>query len=243
MLERVRMVLIQTSHPGNIGAAARAMKTMGLQQLYLVAPQQFPHDKARELASGAADILDAAVVVETLSAAIADCSFIVGTSARSRRIPWPHQNPRQVAQQLTELPSHTNIAILFGRERIGLTNEELERCHLHLQIPANPVYSSLNLAAAVQLIAYELYLTQQTENANQSECGWDYPLATAAEMEFFYTHLEKVLAEIRFLKLTAPRKLMTRFKRLFNRTRPDAMEVNMLRGMLTAVEDTIKKGR
>jgi tRNA (cytidine32/uridine32-2'-O)-methyltransferase len=238
MLDRIRIVLVNTSHPGNIGSAARAMKTMGLKELYLVSPQQFPHDKATELASGAVDILAEATVVETLDEAIADCSLVVGTSARSRKIPWPLLSPRDMAEKIKQEAPANQIAILFGREQSGLTNEELQRCHFHIQIPANPVYSSLNIAQAVQIIAYELRLASEEDTISSEE--WDYRLANADEMEKFFVHLQEVLMEIDFLKMNAPRKLMTRLRRLFFRTRPDVMEMNILRGMLTAVQDKLK---
>lgn len=234
MLDRIRIVLIHTSHPGNIGAAARAMKTMGLGRLYLVSPVQFPHSKAVEMASGAADILEQAVVVPTLEEAISDCSLVGGTSARIRTVPWPLLSPRQLAEKTRQEPPGGEIAILFGREQSGLNNDELQRCHVHVQIPANPVYSSLNLAAAVQLLAYELRVAALNTDLPTDE--WDYRLANADEMENLFIHLQTVLTEIDFLKINAPRKLMTRLRRLFLRARPDVMEVNLLRGLLSAVQ-------
>lgn len=211
---------------------------MGLSELWLVAPEHFPHAKAVEMASGASDILDQATVVETLDEAVADCTLVVGASARSRTIPWPMLAPRDMTEQLKrEAPAGTT-AILFGREQSGLTNDELQRCHLHTQIPANPGYSSLNLAAAVQVIAYELRLASLDSASAQDT--WDYRLATADEMEKFFTHLQQVMIEIDFLKMNAPRKLMTRLRRMFLRTRPDVMEMNILRGMLTAVQESRK---
>lgn len=238
MLNRIRIVLVNTSHPGNIGSVARAMKTMGLAQLYLVAPQYFPHQKADELAVGATDILKQATVTATLEAAIRDCALVIGTSARSRTIPWPLLTPRRMAEQVRQESPTSQIAIIFGCEQSGLTNEELQRCHLHIQIPANPDYSSLNLAAAVQVIAYELRMA----SLNEAEVtqGWDYRFATTEEMEKFFTHLQDVLVEIDFLKMNAPRKLMTRLRRLFSRARPDMMEVNMLRGILAAIQEARK---
>jgi tRNA (cytidine32/uridine32-2'-O)-methyltransferase len=234
MLERIRIVLINTSHPGNIGSVARAMKTMGLTELYLVSPEEFPHPKAIEMASGASDLLDQAVRVNTLDDAIADCTLVVGTSARMRTIPWPLYTPRQMIEKLKQESSSSQIAILFGREQSGLTNEELQRCHLHTQIPANLDYSSLNIAAAVQVIAYEIRLAS-LEAIILPEV-WDYRLATADEMEKFFRHLKEVLIEVDFLKMNAPRKLMTRLRRLFFRARPDVMEMNILRGLLTAIQ-------
>ncbi|MBV9576492.1 MAG: tRNA (cytosine(32)/uridine(32)-2'-O)-methyltransferase TrmJ [Gammaproteobacteria bacterium] len=238
MLDRVRIVLVNTSHPGNIGSTARAMKTMGLQRLYLVEPHQFPHDKATEMASNADDILDQAIVVKTVAEAIKDCTLIIGTSARMRTIPWPLLEPREMAEKIKQEPENSEIAILFGREQSGLTNEELRQCHLHIHIPANADYSSLNIAQAVQIIAYELRLASLKEpiTANKQ----DYRLANADEMEKFFLHLQEVLILIDFLKMNAPRQLMTRLRRLFFRVRPDVMEMNILRGMLTAVQDKLK---
>lgn len=233
MLNKIKIVLINTSHPGNIGSAARAMKTMGLSKLYLVDPMHFPHPKAVEMASGAVDVLEQAVVVKTLDEAIADCGLIVGTSARSRTIPWPMLSPRELAlKAIHESESH-KTAVLFGREQAGLTNEELHKCHFHIHIPSNPQYSSLNLASAVQVIAYELRVAAGLDLVKEE---WDYRAATAEEMEYFYEHLEKVLIQLKFLKPDVPRQLMTRLHRLFNRARPDELEIKMLRGILSAVE-------
>ena len=252
MFSNIRIVLINTSHPGNIGAAARAMKTMGFSSLYLVEPQMYPHDKAREMASYAIDVLQKATVVNTLDEAIADCSFVIGTSARMRTIPWPLLSPREVAGRVVAEAKTHKIAVLFGREQTGLTNEELNRCHFHVHIPTSSDYTSLNLAMAVQVLAYELrtaalaqpdYFQEAEQPAPpvsilgpESEEYWDYRLATAEEMDGFYGHLQKVLIGIEFLDPESPRKLMTRLRRLFNRARPDMMEVNILRGMLSAVE-------
>lgn len=235
MLDQIRIVLVNTSHPGNIGAAARAMKTMGISTLYLVAPEQFPHQKAVEMASGAGDILERAIVVSTLDEALKDCSLVIGASARNRTIPWPLLSPRDVAKKVSEEPAGSATAVLFGREQSGLTNEELQRCHLHVNIPANPDYSSLNIAAAVQVIAYELRMVSLGQIVRDET--WDYRFATADEMEKLFTHLEQVLIEIDFLKPSAPRKLMTRLRRFFFRARPDVMEMNILRGILTAVQE------
>lgn len=234
MLNQIRIVLVNTSHPGNIGSVARAMKTMGLGELYLVSPQQFPHDKALEMASGATDVLEQARVVKSLDEAIADCTLVLGTSTRSRTIPWPLLNPRAMAEKIRTESLNSQVAILFGREQSGLTNEELQCCHWHVQIPANPDYSSLNIAAAVQVICYELRVASLQASKSADE-EWDYRLATVNEMELFFQHLQEVLVAIDFLKMNAPRKLMTRMRRLFIRARPDVMEVNMLRGMLTAI--------
>ncbi len=236
MLDCIRIVLLETSHPGNIGSTARAMKTMGLKNLYLVAPQLFPHPKAQEMASSAGDILENAKVVSNLDEAIADCHLVIGTSTRTRTIPWPILSPRQLAEKIRDEHQDIKTAILFGREQSGLTNEELQRCHFHVQIPTNAEYSSLNLASAVQVIAYELQIASLSEIKNPT---WDYPFATAKELDGFYQHLETVLIELKFLNPKAPRQLMTRLRRLFSRTQLDVMEINILRGILGAVQKII----
>ncbi len=233
MLNNIRIVLIETSHPGNIGSVARAMKTMGLKHLYLINPHLFPHQKANEMASSAGDILENAIVVNSLDEALKDCHLVVGTSTRSRTIPWPMLQPRELAEKVRSESTSMQTAILFGREQSGLTNEELHRCHFHVQIPANPEYSSLNIAAAVQVIAYELRLASLLES---TPIEWDYQLAASQELEGLYAHMEKVLIDLEFLNPKAPRQLMTRLRRLFNRARPDVMEINILRGILTSIE-------
>jgi tRNA (cytidine32/uridine32-2'-O)-methyltransferase len=239
MLNNIKIVLVNTSHPGNIGSAARAMKTMGLTDLVLVSPKLFPHDKALEMASNAADVVHQATVVPDLETAIADCDLVVGTSTRSRSIPWPLLTPRSFAEKVKTHPTSSKIAVIFGREQSGLTNEELHKCHFHIQIPSNPDYSSLNLASAVQIIAYELQVMSLDDNLPPAE--WDYPPANAAQMEGFYQHLEVVLTELDFLKSEAPRQLMTRLRRLFYRANPDVMEMNILRGFLKAIQTGPKK--
>ncbi len=233
MLANTRIVLINTSHPGNIGSVARAMKTMGLSELYLVAPEQFPHQKALEMASNAGDIVNQAIVVNDLDTAIGDCKLIIGTSSRSRTIPWPMLSPRELGEKAAQESAKGEIAILFGREDSGLTNEELHRCHFHVHIPSNPEYCSLNIAAAVQVIAYELRVAFLQESVPTE---WDYDFANATAMTGFYEHLERVLIHIDFLNPKTPRQLMARLRRLFNRARPDVMEMNILRGILGAVE-------
>lgn len=238
MLANIRIILINTSHPGNIGSAARAMKTMGLTELYLVSPLTFPHPKALEMAAGAADIVENAQVVADLDAALKDCNLIVGTSARSRAIPWPILLPREFAEKAAAEAVTNKVAILFGREQSGLTNEELHRCHFHVQIPNNPDYGSLNLAAAVQVLAYELRMASLNPLKTET---WDYELANAQEMAGFYAHLQEVMIAIDFLNPDVPRQLMARLQRLFNRARPDVMELNILRGILGAVQKSITK--
>ncbi|MEZ8133448.1 MAG: tRNA (cytosine(32)/uridine(32)-2'-O)-methyltransferase TrmJ [Porticoccaceae bacterium] len=230
------MVLVNTTHPGNIGGAARAIKNMGLTELYLVQPREFPAPRAVWRAAGARDILTNVKVVESLDEAIAGCGLVVGTSARERRIPWPLINPRECGEKIwSEAASH-DVALLFGREDRGLTNSELQKCHYHVHIPSNPDYSSLNLATAVQVLAYEVRMASlQDENGVlPSMDEWDQPLATADELELFHQHLAETMATLKFYDPDNPKQLLTRMRRLFNRTRMDKMEVSMLRGLLTA---------
>jgi TrmH family RNA methyltransferase len=236
-LSHIRIVLVNTTHPGNIGAAARAMKNMGLRNLALVEPKTFPSAEAVARASGANDILAGARVCRELAAAIADCPLVIGASARSRTIPWPRLEPRECAELVTG--SSAGTAILFGREHSGLTNEELERCHYLLHIPCDPTFSSLNLAAAVQVVAYEIFLAARRDPPAERSMS---PLATAAQMESFYGHLEETLHAIRFLheKKSSP-SLMRRLRRLFNRARLEQKEIHILRGILNAVQLQLRR--
>lgn len=237
---KIRMVLVNTTHPGNIGGAARAIKNMGLTELYLVQPREYPAPRALWRAAGARDILANVKVVESLDEAIAGCGLVVGTSARERRIPWPLINPRECGEKIwSEAASH-DVALLFGREDRGLTNSELQKCHYHVHIPSNPDYSSLNLATAVQVLAYEVRMASlQDENGVlPSMHEWDQPLATADELELFHHHLAETMATLKFYDPDNPKQLLTRMRRLFNRTRMDKMEVSMLRGLLTAAGRT-----
>jgi len=228
-----RIVLINTSHPGNIGATARAMKNMGLKELYLVQPGQFPAAEATARASGADDLLATAVCVEELDAAVSDAGLVIGASARRRSLPVPILDPRECAALIGRQAEDTRTAILFGRERTGLSNEELDRCHYLVQIPTNPDYPSLNLAAAVQVISYELRMVAAQA---VSQPAGRHRLATAGDMDRFYRHLEETLVAIDFLDPDNPRQLMRRLRRLFGRIQPDENEVNILRGILTAVQ-------
>lgn len=240
MLENIRIVLVNTTHPGNIGGVARAMKNMGLSDLCLVAPKLFPHEDAVARASRADDLLDNALVVETLDEALADCHLVVGTSARSRTIPWPLVNPRELSAIVALLPADTKVAILFGREDRGLTNDELQRCHHHVHIPVNEDFSSLNIAAAVQVITYELRMAvvegQGSVDKPQWGTDWDVELADNRELELMFEHLEQTLIDVEFLDPDKPRNLMPRLRRLLLRSVPDKVEVNVLRGMLTAIQ-------
>lgn len=233
MLSAIRIVLVQPQHPGNVGAAARAMKAMGLFDLALVAPPLFPHADATARAAGADDLLAGASLHDTLDDAVADCRLVLGTSARSRRLPWPLLDPRAAAARALEAAAAGPVAIVFGRERSGLSNAELDRCDAHLQIPCNPEFSSLNLAAAVQVVAYELRLAAGGIVDEPPEYD---PPATAAELEGFFRHLEEVMIAAGFLDPDQPKWLMRRLRRLFARAAPESAEINILRGLLKSLD-------
>lgn len=230
----IRIVLVDPAHPGNIGAVARAMKNMGLYELHLVRPRYFPNSEATARASGAEDVLNAARVHETFEAAIALCGFVVGTSARSRHLSFDLVEPRECAQQIVSAAQTNEVAVVFGCERVGLTNAELQRCNLLVTIPTNPDYSSLNLAMAVQVLAYEIWLLIRPQASPTPPL--EVPLASATEMTRLYEHIEAVLDYIDFRDRTGAGHLMSRIRRLFNRARLDQNEMNILRGILTAVQ-------
>ncbi|EED34986.1 RNA methyltransferase, TrmH family, group 1 [Luminiphilus syltensis NOR5-1B] len=240
--DNIEIVLVHTSSPGNIGGAARAMKNMGLSRLTLVAPREFPAPEATWRAASASDVLNSARIVDSVDEAIADSQFVVGTSARGRRIPWPVLDPRRCAERLAVSSRTERVAILFGREDRGLTNEELQRCNLHCHIPSHEDYSSLNLAMAVQIVAYELRMWGLAERLPEAaDEDWDVPFVTTEEMTRFYRHLEETLTDIGFLDPAAPRQLMPRLARLFNRVRIDDMEMGILRGILTEAQKSAGK--
>jgi TrmH family RNA methyltransferase len=230
----IRIVLTRVSHPGNIGSAARAMKTMGLDQLCLVAPERFPATEATVMAAGAQDVLDHAQVFPDVSSAVADCGLVVGTTARARHLPWRVVEPREAAAEVAAAATSGDVALLFGAERTGLTNEELELCQRLLTIPTGSAYGSLNLAMAVQVVAYEVLLATRPAAGDDERGG--VALASATEMERFYAHLEQVLDEIDFHDRTGEGHLMARLRRFFNRAVPDRNEINILRGILTSVQ-------
>ncbi|MGM0594562.1 MAG: RNA methyltransferase [Pseudomonadota bacterium] len=237
---RIRIVMVETSHPGNIGAAARAMKNMELDALYLVNPVLFPHREAVSRSSGAEDLLERAVLCESLPEALEGCSLVFGASARSlRAIPWPQLDARGCARTAAERGAGGEVAVLFGREDSGLSNEELELCNYLLHIPTNPDYSSLNVAAAIQVVAYELYMARIGQWQGTPSNKADAP-ATAEEVEGFFHHLERTLVAIDFLDPDNPRQLMRRLRRLFNRAGLEKVEVNILRGILTSVGKLLK---
>jgi TrmH family RNA methyltransferase len=229
----IRIVLVGTSHPGNIGSAARAMKTMGFESLCLVAPECFPATEATVLAAGADDVLRQARIVPDVRSAVADCGLVVGTTARSRQLPWRVVEPREAAFEIAAAARSSEVAVLFGAERMGLQNEDLQQCHRLLKIPTGPAYTSLNLAMAVQVVTYELCLALRDRAAADGE---SVPLASARDMDAFYAHLEQVLEEIEFRDRTGSGQLLARLRRLFNRTVLDQNEVNILRGILTSVQ-------
>lgn len=231
MLVHIKIVLVETSHPGNIGAVARAMKNMSLANLTLVAPKIFPSAEATSRAAGADDILARAVVCQTLTEALQDCAVVIGASARLRTISWPQLQPRECTSLLQSLAPNTPVAIVFGRENSGLKNEELDLCQYLLHIPCNPQFSSLNLAAAVQVIGYELFLAFGQEPAVIKGDQGQSPLATAEQMDLFYAHLLETIADIGFLHPEKSRSIMRRLRRIFNRTHLDTKELDILRGI------------
>ena len=246
MLDNIRIVLVNTSHPGNIGSAARAMKTMGITHLTLVEPKEFPSARATWMASGAADVLENAVVVPTLDAAVADCAMVIGTSARLRRIPWPLLTPKECAQVVKEGAAKQQVALVFGREAVGLSNEELQKCNYHVNIPGNAEYDVLNIAMAVQVLTYEMrqaIVHAEPDSHKQSmtiECRWDEDMANAQEMSGFHEHFNQMLLDIEFYDPNNPKQLLTRSRRLFNRARLDRLELNMMRGIFSRIQAKIK---
>ncbi len=239
-LSHIRIVLINTTHPGNIGATARAMKVMGLTNLHLVSPQGFPCAEATAMASGADDLLQRATLHDSLDSALEGCSLVLGTSARMRSLPMPQMDLRAAASSAMHEHGGQDIAVLFGQERAGLTNDEMYRCHQLVHIDTNPEYGSLNLSQAVQVMAYELRVAVIGEAGINIEPS-DWVPVDAGQMELFFTHLEQTLLDIRFLNPEQPKRLMARLRRLFNRARPDQNEMNILRGILAASQRAAKR--
>jgi TrmH family RNA methyltransferase len=238
-LDRIRIVLIDTTHPGNIGATARAMKVMGVSRLHLVNPAIYPHAEATARASGADDILQNARIHQSLEEALEGCSLVLGTSARLRSLSMPQLNVRSAAEEALKESAEQHVAILFGRERHGLTNEQMQCCHQLVHIETNPEYGSLNIAQAVQLVVYEIRMAAMgTDHLSLPSADWE-PV-DAGQMELFYKHLEQTLLDLEFLNPRQPKKLMMRLRRLFNRARPDQNEMNILRGILAASQAAAK---
>ncbi len=243
----LRIVLIEPSHPGNIGAVARAMKTMGLERLFLVNPKCLPSAEATARAAGADDILHAATRCRSLGAALAGCTWVAGASARARHIGWPEIDARQCAAQVRARVAHAEVALVFGRESSGLANADLDQCHAVVRIPANPAFGSLNLAAAVQILGYEVALALP---AGDAPGGGQAPVCTPAhvpvtteQMDGLYTHLAQALSEIGYYDERAPRLLMRRLRKMFNRLEPDNAELNILRGILSAAQQAARRAR
>ncbi|MDH1801261.1 RNA methyltransferase [Acinetobacter johnsonii] len=249
-LSHVRIVMVNTTLPANIGSALRAMKTMGLSKLFLVAPKTYPHPDIDALAAGATDLIEQIEIVETLAEAIKDCHLVFGTSARSRTIPWPLLDARPAAEKSISavVNDQQEVAVVFGREDRGLTNEELAMANYHVTIPVNTDYGVLNVAQAIQVICYEMRMaTLAAVESAEDEAAtmpvtdtesmqWDEPLVTHEQMEQFYPHIEKMLAEIEFLDPKNPRLLPLRLRRLFGRIQLDRMEYHLLRGIFSRVQ-------
>ncbi|GDY25633.1 MULTISPECIES: tRNA (cytosine(32)/uridine(32)-2'-O)-methyltransferase TrmJ [unclassified Agarivorans] len=240
MLENVRVVLVGTSHSGNIGSAARAMKTMGITDLCLVAPEAEIDGKSVALSAGASDVLGGTTIVNELSEAVADCQLVIGASARSRTLDWPMLDGREAGVKLASEAQEAKVAIVFGRENSGLNNTELQQCHFHVCVPANPEYSSLNLAMAVQLLSYEVRMAfLDLQNIHPESPVEDYPHAD--DLERFYQHFEQSIADSGFIIKPHPGKVMEKVRRMFNRIRMEKQELNVMRGILTAYDKHISK--
>ena len=254
-LSHVRIVMVNTTLPANIGSALRAMKTMGLCKLVLVSPKTYPHPDIDALAAGATDLIEQIEIVETLEDAIKDCHIVFGTSARSRTIPWPLLDARPAAQKSMQavLQEQQEVAVIFGREDRGLTNDELALANFHVTIPVNTEYGVLNVAQAIQIICYEMRMaaTELMEHevddkatmkvTEDDAMEWDEPLVTHEQMEQFYPHIQKMLEEIEFLDPKNPRLLPLRLRRLFGRIQLDRMEYHLLRGIFSRVQ-ALNKG-
>ena len=237
-LNSVKIVLVGTTHPGNIGAAARAMKNMGIKSLSLVQPKEFPSDVAIYRSKAAKDILEHAQVFNNLEEAISDCELVIGTSARGRKVPWPILNPKEAAEEVSRSSSHHKIAIIFGREDRGLTNEELGLCNLHVNIPTDPDYSSLNLAQAVQILVYEI--RQAILGEQEDKDYWDVELANNDQTELLINHMDELMQQVEFYDVDNPRKLLLRVRRFFKRSRIDVMETNIFRGLFATIQKKLK---
>ena len=238
LLNSVRVVLVGTTHPGNIGATARAMKNMGIVNLALVKPKDFPSNEAIYRSKAAKDVLESAQIYENLEDAVSDCELVIGTSARGRTVPWPVLDPKEAADRVAVYSENNKVAIVFGREDRGLTNQELGLCNLHVHIPADPEYSSLNLAQAVQIIVYEIRVSILKDQ--ECEEYWDVDLATNEQTERLIDHMDELMKEVEFYDVQNPRKLLLRVRRFFKRSRIDVMEANIFRGLFAAIQKKLK---
>ena len=235
-MQNIRIVLVETSHPGNIGAVARAMKNMCLTELVLVSPKCFPDEEAITRSSGATDILDSARIVASLEDAVGDCKLVIGASARRRDAElWQEFDPRQCAALTLKQSQTAPVSLVFGRESSGLTKAELDRCTHLMHIPSNPDYTSLNIAMAVQVMAYELLMASQVPVLSSSE-PQVLPAATVEKMEGLFAHLQQALQDIGFMHSEQDGKMMQKLRRFFHRASPDDKEINILRGILSAAQ-------
>ena len=238
LLNSIKVVLVGTTHPGNIGATARAMKNMGIVNMALVEPKEFPSDIATYRSKAAKDVLENAEVFDTLKMAISDCELVIGTSARERKVPWPILNPKDASQEVSRGSLNNKVAVVFGREDRGLTNEELGLCNLHVHIPTDPEYSSLNLSQAVQIMVYEIR-SAILENEG-TDGNWDVEFADNDQTERLISHMDELMQEVDFYEIDNPRKLLLRVRRFFKRSRLDVMEVNIFRGLFAAIQKKLK---
>ena len=237
MLNHIKIVLVQPSHPGNIGAVARVMKNMGLNKLCLIDPKCFPHEESWRLAGRASDILDSAMCYPSLEDALISTQLIIGTSARDRSLDWPILDASEAAHKCV-YESLVETAFIFGPERTGLINKDLQQCHFHLLIPTHPSYPSLNLASAVQIVCYELY--RHYNQLNQNCPSLVTNTTTNAELNGFYQHLQEILVATNFLDPNQPKQLMPKLQRLFNKAQLTSEEVNILRGFLSSIKNKIR---
>jgi len=240
--DSIKIVLVGTTHPGNIGAAARAIKTMGLRYLDLVCPKEFPSDEAIYRSKAAKDILEKASTYETLFESVKECEVVIGTSARNRKVPWPVLNPKDASKEINvAVKNNSKVAIVFGREDRGLTNEELGLCNLHVHIPTNKDYTSLNLAQAVQIMTYEIRMSFIDSESLESNQDWDVELATSEQTERLIDHMDELMQEVEFYDTENPRKLLTRVRRFFKRSGIDVMETNIFRGLFSTIQKKLNK--
>ena len=239
--KQVKIILIETSNSGNIGSTLRAMKTMGFGNLCLVNPKKFPSEEVTALAANASDLIDTVEVVNSLDEALDGCNLVVGTSSRDRKVPWPNESIISASPKIiAEADKDNTVAILFGREDRGLTNDELQRCNLHVRIPANEDYPVLNVAMSVQVICYQLLIDKTLCSEVKKNTHWDVPLAESNHVERLIKHFVEVAAELEVFNKGNPRQIGARIKRMFTRIGLDEMEVNFLRGFLGAVEKKLK---
>ena len=241
--QNISFILVGTTHPGNIGAAARAMKNMGIHQMGLVSPKEFPHEKAFFRAKAATDVLEKAVIYKSLKEAISETKLVIGTSARNRKVPWPIVSPSEAAEEIVSFSktSEDKTAVVFGREDRGLTNEELGLCNLHVHIPSSDEYPSLNLSQAIQIIAYEIRLKALSNEGKLKKQEWDVPLAENAEIEKLIEHFDELMQEVEFYKTDNPRQLLRRVRRFFKRSKLDHIEANVFRGVFAAIQKKLKR--